>query len=272
MRQIGTIEIAAIGLRHDVYEGITLHNIDHGPSHWPGSALPGQVGNAVFAGHRVTHSHPFRRIDELVAGDTVVFDIGGTRSTYRVTGDEVVTPTDTWIANPTPTPTATLFACHPPGSARYRYVVHSSWCVAAAGARLLKQNASRVDVGTRKEAPVTHMVIFRSPEGKPGYHQAEGLDEAMRFAEMLRNQEQVTDARIFRMDEVPIEFKTYYRVEMAAAAGSGTAAAEMPASEAPADRPLRSRCDRDAGCIRGTSRRRRRVGQRERRGRTGRRR
>jgi len=58
------------------------------------------------------------------------------------------------------------------------------------------------------------MVIFRSPEGKPGYHQAEGLDEAMRFAEMLRNQEQVTDARIFRMDEVPIEFKTYYRVEV----------------------------------------------------------
>jgi len=69
------------------------------------------------------------------------------------------------------------------------------------------------------------MVIFRSPEGKPGYHQAEGLDEAMRFAEMLRNQEQVTDARIFRMDEVPIEFKTYYRVEVAAAGSGDTASA-----------------------------------------------
>jgi hypothetical protein len=72
---------------------------------------------------------------------------------------------------------------------------------------------------------VTHMVIFRSPEGKPGYHQAEGLDEAMRFAEMLRNQEQVTDARIFRMDEVPIEFKTYYRVEVAAAGSGDTSSA-----------------------------------------------
>src|SRR5207237_8333962 len=69
------------------------------------------------------------------------------------------------------------------------------------------------------------MVIFRSPEGKPGYHQAEGLDEAMRLAEMLRNQEQVTDARIFRMDEVPIEFKTYYRVEVAAAGSGDTASA-----------------------------------------------
>jgi hypothetical protein len=82
---------------------------------------------------------------------------------------------------------------------------------------------------------VTHMVIFRSPEGKPGYHQSDGLDEAMRFAEMLRNQEQVTDARIFRMDEVPIEFKTYYRVEMASATeAEATETPEDAASEPPA--------------------------------------
>jgi hypothetical protein len=81
------------------------------------------------------------------------------------------------------------------------------------------------------------MVIFRSPEGKPGYHQAEGIDAAMRFAEMLRNQEQVTEARIFRMDEVPIEFKTYYRVELAGSTdvpappsdAAGAGAAEVPA-------------------------------------------
>lgn len=87
---------------------------------------------------------------------------------------------------------------------------------------------------------MTHMVIFRSPEGKPGYHQSDGLDEAMRFAEMLRNQEQVTDARIFRMDEVPIEFKTYYRVEMASATealvaeSAATGTPEDAASEPPA--------------------------------------
>jgi hypothetical protein len=63
---------------------------------------------------------------------------------------------------------------------------------------------------------MAHMVVFRSNEGKPGYHHAEGLDEAVRFVEHLRNQEQVTEARIFRLQEVPIEFKTYYRVEVAA--------------------------------------------------------
>ena len=61
---------------------------------------------------------------------------------------------------------------------------------------------------------MTHMVIFRHPEGKAGYHQAENVDDAVRFVERLRNQEHVTDARIFRMEEVPIEFRTYYKVEL----------------------------------------------------------
>jgi sortase A len=122
--RIGSIEIPKIGLVHPIYEGITLNNIDFGPSHWPGSAMPGDVGNAVFAGHRVTHTHPFRDIDRLARGDEVVFTINGRRSAYVVTGSQVVRPQDMFIVNATPTATATLFACHPPHSARYRYVVH----------------------------------------------------------------------------------------------------------------------------------------------------
>jgi sortase A len=121
--QIGTIEIPKIGLVHPIFEGNTLTQIDHGPSHWPGTAMPGQRGNAVFAGHRVTHTHPFRNIDQLQPGDLVYFTVGGVRWTYRVTGHQVVTPKDTWIVAQTPDATATLFGCHPPGSARYRYVV-----------------------------------------------------------------------------------------------------------------------------------------------------
>jgi hypothetical protein len=78
-----------------------------------------------------------------------------------------------------------------------------------------------------------HMVIFRSAEGKPGYHQAESLDEAVRFVEHLRNQEQVNETRIFRMEEVPIEFKTYYKVEVGGAAPAGEDAAPAVAEEAP---------------------------------------
>jgi sortase A len=105
-------------------EGITLRNIDLGPSHWPGTALPGDSGNAVFAGHRVTHTHPFLRINELAPGDLVIFHIDGRKSTYSVTGSEVVYPDNLSIVNQTETATATLFACHPPHSAKQRYVVH----------------------------------------------------------------------------------------------------------------------------------------------------
>ena len=122
--EIGTIEIPKIGLSHRLFEGISLRSIDRGPSHWPGTAMPGESGNAVFAGHRVTRTKPFRNIDQLVVGDEVIFTIAGERWTYSVTGSEVVTPDALRIVEQTPNATATLFACHPPGSARFRYVVH----------------------------------------------------------------------------------------------------------------------------------------------------
>lgn len=123
--EIGRIRIPKIGLDHKVMHGISMRNIDQGPSHWPGTAMPGEVGNTVFMGHRVTQTRPFRRIDELVPGDEILFDIGGVQSRYVVSGFEIVTPDRLDIVNPTPTATATIFACHPPGSAKYRYVVRA---------------------------------------------------------------------------------------------------------------------------------------------------
>lgn len=119
----GRIEIPRIGLNHLTYEGIELSTIDYGPSHWPGTALPGQVGNSVFPGHRVTHSHPFLNIDLIQIGDEVTFINSSGRYTYRVTQTFVVNADETWIADPTDTPTMTIFGCHPKHSARQRYVV-----------------------------------------------------------------------------------------------------------------------------------------------------
>ena len=121
--EIGTMEIPAIGLRHRIFQGVTLHNIDQGPSHWTGSALPGQMGNTVFAGHRTVDDGPFRRIDELTPGDAVIFTVDGARTTYRVTGHLVVAPADSWIADQSTAFTGTLYACHPLGSTAERYVV-----------------------------------------------------------------------------------------------------------------------------------------------------
>jgi LPXTG-site transpeptidase (sortase) family protein len=125
--KIGEIRIPKIGLVHPIYEGVTLTVIDNGPGHWPGSAVPGQLGNAVFAGHRVTHSHPFRNVDKLVPGDEIIFVMPNGTFTYKMTKQQIVKPADTWIVNPTQNATVTLFACHPPGSATNRIVIRADF-------------------------------------------------------------------------------------------------------------------------------------------------
>lgn len=122
--RLGKIRIPAIGLDHSLHQGMTLTALDRGPSQWPGSAMPGQVGNMVIGGHRTTRSRPFRNLDDLNKGDEVIVtDDEGVDHTYEVVVVEIVTPDAVHIATQTPDATATLFACHPPGSARQRIVV-----------------------------------------------------------------------------------------------------------------------------------------------------
>lgn len=121
---IGTIEIPKIGVTKTMYEGITLTTLNHGPGHWPGTAMPGHQGNVVIAGHRVSHDKPFRNIDQLVPGDQVILTTDEGRFVYQVTGTDIVYPDALWIIDQTTDYTATLFACHPAGSTRQRIVVH----------------------------------------------------------------------------------------------------------------------------------------------------
>ncbi|HWS44662.1 MAG TPA: class E sortase [Acidimicrobiia bacterium] len=121
--QIGVIEIPKINEISPIFEGITLTVIDHGPGHWPGSSMPCGPSNTVFPGHRVTHSHPFLNLDLLSPGDQIVFHMPGHDCVYKVSGTQIVRPTDVWVTNPTPTPTVTLIACHPKHSAAERIVV-----------------------------------------------------------------------------------------------------------------------------------------------------
>lgn len=121
----GTLALPTIGVSQPLHEGVTLTAIDKGPSHWPDTALPGEPGNVVVAGHRTTHTQPFLDLDLLQPGDPLVFTMGdGTAWTYELTGTEIVGPDAMHIVVQTPEPTATLFACHPKGSAAQRIVAH----------------------------------------------------------------------------------------------------------------------------------------------------
>ena len=59
-----------------------------------------------------------------------------------------------------------------------------------------------------------HLVRFTTSEGRDAQHVAPSLDDALRFVERLRNTEEASVVKVFRMQEVPISFKTYYKVEV----------------------------------------------------------
>jgi LPXTG-site transpeptidase (sortase) family protein len=124
--RLGTLEIPKIGVSQTLFEGVTLTAINRGPSHWPGTAMPGEVGNTVIAGHRTTYTKPFWALNELTPGDELIFTVDGERIVYRLDRLDVVHPTDVYIVDQRVGRTATLFACHPRGSARQRIVAHFS--------------------------------------------------------------------------------------------------------------------------------------------------
>jgi LPXTG-site transpeptidase (sortase) family protein len=124
-----------------VVEGTGTEELEQGPGHYRGTAMPGEQGNFAVAGHRVGRGSPFLEIDELRAGDPVVVETADSWFVYRVLGpadvvpgQQVVSPSDVSVIAPTPNgppdgaPTGaylTLTTCHPEYSARERLIVHA---------------------------------------------------------------------------------------------------------------------------------------------------
>jgi sortase A len=117
--------------RFPVLEGVDRDVLREGVGHYPGTALPGDVGNLALAGHRTTWGQPFHDIERLRPGDEVRVQTRWARFTYRVTGHHVVRPDRGDLLAPVPgRPQAvpqqarlTLTTCHPEYSAKNRWVV-----------------------------------------------------------------------------------------------------------------------------------------------------
>ncbi|MDO8392547.1 MAG: class E sortase [Actinomycetota bacterium] len=121
--QLGTLEIPKLQLVRPLLEGISLTTLDKGPGHWPGTAMPGHVGNVVIGGHRTSKDRPFRNIDQLAPGDEVILSTAEGRFVYKVDRTQIVYPDAMWIIDQSRSYSATLFACHPVGSTKQRIVV-----------------------------------------------------------------------------------------------------------------------------------------------------
>ncbi len=121
---IGSILIRRLALQIAVVEGDDDEDLALGAGHMPGTALPGQPGNVVIAGHRDSSFWPLRNIRE---GDRI--EIAGQKtSMYRVQHVQIVQADDVRLLADTPEPILTLVTCYPfrhVGLAPERFVVQA---------------------------------------------------------------------------------------------------------------------------------------------------
>jgi hypothetical protein len=88
-----------------------------------------------------------------------------------------------------------------------------------------------------------HVVFFPAADGSPAFRRLASLQEAVDFVEHLRNEQGVSEVSVHGLSEVPLAFRTVYRVEVAGAVpapaesveGDAAAVVEADADVAPAE-------------------------------------
>ena len=106
---VARLVIPKIGLDEIVVEGIEAEDLNAGPGHMPGSALPGEGGNAVISAHRDRH---FKHFDEIGVGDTITTESASRQDRWVVISTRVVDKDAPAIVR-TKDATLTLTTCWP---------------------------------------------------------------------------------------------------------------------------------------------------------------
>jgi len=122
---LGRIEISSIGLAAMIVEGDNGRTLRLGVGHIAGTALPGEQGNIVLAGHRDTF---FRSLRKIRDGDEITLTTLNGTYRYRVDSIQVVSPKDTEVLGDSASSILTLVTCYPfyfVGPAPQRFVVRA---------------------------------------------------------------------------------------------------------------------------------------------------
>lgn len=136
-KPFAVLHLAAIRLDTPIAEGVDKTAVlDRGlVGHYSGdqeTALPWQAaGNFAIAAHRNTHGEPFRRLNQIKAGDAAVVETAYEYYVYRITGGiDEVSPDDVSVLKPIPAGSGftvpgryiTLTTCTPDFSSRGRLI------------------------------------------------------------------------------------------------------------------------------------------------------
>jgi sortase A len=104
------LTIPVLGLDEIVIEGVGSEELNAGPGHLPGSALPGERGNSVISAHRDRH---FSTLGSLHVGDELSTETAsGRRVKWIVISRRVVRSHEPALFS-TSDPTLTLTTCWP---------------------------------------------------------------------------------------------------------------------------------------------------------------
>lgn len=130
-----------------VAEGVGLVDVlnTHSVGHYPGTQMPGAIGNSAFAAHRTGWGSPFFDIDKLQVGDSLYLESEAGWYRYVFRSLEYVTAAGVGVLDPVPQFAGaaatdrilTLTSCNPIYTADERiiaYSVYDTWYPRADGA------------------------------------------------------------------------------------------------------------------------------------------
>jgi sortase A len=120
---IAEMRIGRLGLSVVVVQGESEAILRRAVGHLARTALPGDEGNVVLAGHRDTF---FRSLKDILEGDRITLQTPERAFEYVVEWTSIVKPTDVGVIEPSGGHTLTLITCFPfyyVGPAPNRFIV-----------------------------------------------------------------------------------------------------------------------------------------------------
>jgi sortase A len=145
--QFATLIVPRFGsdYQRPIAEGVGTEDVlDVGVGHYPGTSMPGAVGNVALAAHRTTYGAPFSNIADLQVGDSIYIETQDGWYRYVFRSLEYVPPTGVGVLSAVPqSPSAiptdrllTMTSCNPKFSAAERFIAYSvfdTWYPRAGG-------------------------------------------------------------------------------------------------------------------------------------------
>ena len=161
-----------VPINFDVPLSGVMAAMNHGVAHYRingASAYPGEIGNFVITGHSagdVYSSNPYKYIfsglERLEEGDLIYVNYNSVRYTYKVTGKQVIEPSNVAaLMIQTDRPMITLVTCTPLGTSRYRLLVSGEQISPSyEGASSENNNGVNIDEANIEDLPSNEPSFF----------------------------------------------------------------------------------------------------------------